>query len=195
MYDGGHPWRGRLKCGRKWCLISSVMTGKASAHSCASSGRPFLFVSRLGRKKWWHQGGWRLCQIQLLLITLRHQDMGTLCQPHVVMEPAGKPCLALCAPEAISSSGPPALAQVHRALEAGEGGLQGNDAPRKPKLLPVPGPSTLPGNPPAAKVHALFLSSACLEVEGLTGHGPAGGEVLCSLQLGRPQGLPQDSCF
>lgn len=55
-----------------------------------------------------------------------------------------------------------------------------------------PDPSAPPGNPPAAKVHALFLSLACLEekAEGLTGHDPAGGEGLSSPEPGRPQGLP-----
>jgi len=41
---------------------------------------------------------------------------------------------SLCVPEATSSAGPPALAQVHRLPDGGEGGSQGNEAPRKPKL-------------------------------------------------------------
>lgn len=50
----------------------------------------------------------------------------------------GGACWQDWAPEATSSAGPPALAQVHRALEGGEGGSPGNGGLRKPKLSPVP---------------------------------------------------------
>lgn len=59
---------------------------------------------------------------------------GPRTQGYYIKKLTGKPHPGRCAPEDTSSTVLPALFQVHRMLEDGEGGLQGNEASRKPKL-------------------------------------------------------------
>lgn len=144
-----------------------------------------------------------MCQIRLILVTLQHQDVGTLCQPHVVAEPAHKSHPVLYGPEALLAlsfwpkpSGCWKVGQeAHRGIRPKEAKITHGahltfTSWATVLLEPKPGPSAPPGPPPAAAVHTWHALRGRL----LTGHNPAGGGGCSSLQLGQSHSLPQGSC-